>query len=129
MVGFTLPSVQLPPMVHPSQLGYEKHHGSKLEYDDLSIDFIVDELLKNWKEIYAAMYNNAPADEYTTKKDLEEFDATVIVYSSHNNKIATVRFFNCVLTGLGQIQFQTDTQETDVLRSNLTLQYSYYLVE
>jgi hypothetical protein len=132
IVGFPLPGLQLPAPEHPSPYFQRPEFGETLLFESLDVDFIVMEDLSNWLEIYSWMNHlGAPRDKSKEHKGrpFTYSDATVTVYSSHNNPLIRVHFKDCVPVALGNIAFTEDIQETTTVQSFMTMQYWRYDVE
>jgi hypothetical protein len=132
LVDFQIPGLQLPPPEHASPYFQRPEYGETLLYEALDLDFIVMENLSNWLEIHDWMNHlGAPRDKAKEHKGrpFTYSDATVTVYSSHNNPLLRVHFRECVPASLGHIAFSESIQETTTVQSFLTLQYWRYDIE
>lgn len=124
-----IPGIDLPAAIVPDPYRDKPLHGDKLEFEALTVTFLVDENLKNWLECFNWLVGlGAPRDkeEQFLTKEHADVDAYMIVYSSHNNPICRIRFIGCIPTALSGIFFSESTQETEVVEANLTLEYLRY---
>lgn len=104
--------------------------GDTLSYAPLDITFLVDENLENWKTMVGWLEGiTAPhtGDEFKNKK-LEYSDATIFVYSSHNNLVLEVAFKNLTPTSLGGLTFDTTNESTIELTADVSFDYQSYEV-
>lgn len=130
--NFQIPTIQLPSADHPSPYFDRPDVGDKLSYEALDVEFVVLEDLSNWIQAYSWInYIGSPRDR---KKEYDKTpfiysDATVTVYSSHNNPLVRVKFIECVPVVLGGIQFNEEIMETSTVTSFLTMEYLRYDVE
>lgn len=108
--------------------------GNVLEYDELSITFVVDESLNNWREIYNWMRGLAPtavgdANQYKTLKDSDygtSSDATLIILTNSSNPNITMMFKDLFPISLSHIQFRTTDTSLDPVTATVTFRYSYF---
>lgn len=126
--SFPLPGIALEPVEVPSPYYQKKFAGDKVFYDTLNLTFIVDENLSNWIELYKWIIGlGAPADKVQYReKELNEIDAYMTIYSSHNNPLLKIRFIECVPTGLSSLEFSEDIPETEQIDASISIEYLRY---
>lgn len=132
LVGFSIPTISLPPPSQPSPYFERPEYGETLKFSSLNVEFNVTSRLENWMEIYNWMNAlGAPRDKSTefAPRKFTYSDATVTLYNSHNNPVLRVHFKDCVPVDLGGINFNEAIQTTDTIKSNLELQYWHYDIE
>ena len=110
--------------------------GDKLTFGQLSANIILDENMSAYTEVYnwakrlveepnlsKMTVNNKIVleDRFTTAVDI-----TVSVLSSHNNTTKRIRYIDCVLTDIGDINFQATTSEIQYLTFPVTFSFSYF---
>jgi hypothetical protein len=113
--------------------------GEKIEFASLSVQFMVDENMDNYKAIYnwiAALGfpdNHAQYANYFTQdaNASSEYakntsDAMMIILGNNNNPIQTVKFFNCWPEDLGSLAFTSNTQDVQYLIGDVSFKYSHY---
>lgn len=138
-----LPALSLQNLEQQTPLGRIEIPSDKLDFDQLTLNFLVDEKMDNWIEVFQWMQGlgfpeNYP--QYTIENNKRRVDisadlpknysdAKLFILSSNNVVTRTVNFVDCFPVALGGIQF--DSQNTDVpyVVSSLTLEYSYYTIE
>lgn len=118
--------------------------GDKLEFDDLAIDFMVDEDMRNYKEILAWMFgigHPESLDQYATFHELESTrlfanynprnhtsmysDATLSIMtnsSTPNNN--NIYFTDLFPVGLGGLDFMTTINDVQYLTCRANFRYS-----
>ena len=104
---------------------------NKINFDPVTLSFIVDEYFRSYIDIYQWMMNMAnPADS------LREPDAVVNPQDIHmkildNNKqpIITFKYISARPIGLDQIVFDTQDENNTVLTSAATFVFDYMLME
>jgi hypothetical protein len=129
----TLPSVQLQTAsvtLGPkySKLADNNIAGTGTSYDDLSIQFLVDEDLKTYSELYSwllTMNNPVGASTHDGK-----VVSTILLHILDNNKekvVATYRFINAFPKTLGNIEFNyTESGDIEVVTCDVEFSYSYF---
>lgn len=90
--------------------------GDSLRYDPLTVQFIIDENMKNYLELYDWLYKNAR--EAITYRDL-----TLNILSNQSTSNLYVQFMNATITSLGSFEFST--QSTEVNNIICTADFSY----
>lgn len=108
--------------------------GDNLEYNEFELEFIVDESLNNWREIYNWMRGLAPTsfDESSKYKELKnsEFgivsDGTLIIMTNGNNPNITVSFKDLFPLTLSDIRFDTSSSDVETLKATVSFRYTYY---
>ena len=130
--------------------------GEKVAYQDLSISFLVDENLNNYKEIHDwiialgfpqnhtqfADLQAAGADRYpgsTSGAIVPETniavplaeggtysDATLTVLNSKNIAVTEIRFNNIFPTSLGSLSYDVQASDVNYLQASVDFSYMYY---
>ena len=145
--GVTLPGDNFSEALQATTLAINSYlPGDKIEFDPLNVRFVVDEDMKNYKEIFNCIMSLGPGrdtDDFadlvgSTKNnrgtfsnasfDLMYSDATLIVNTSSNNANVEFRFQDTFPTGLGSIEFSTDAQGIEYAACDLTLRYTQFEV-
>ena len=93
--------------------------GETIEYSQFTLSFIVDEELKNYKEIY---------DWITENKTLEpKFkDITLSILSNKNTTNKQILFHDCFPISLGELSFTTQDTAVDYITCEVTFQYNMF---
>ena len=155
ITAVTLPGLNLPINTLPTPLKDIPIAGSKLEYGNLSITFIVDEYLENYITLHNWMAGlGFPKDreQFTTFRDVTSdtpetpkgpykvdkvttatpdssmySDANLVLLSNKNNPIVEVDFHDVFPTTLGDLTY--DQGATDVEYLTTTVEFVYQIYE
>jgi hypothetical protein len=118
--------------------------GDKVTYQYLSISFLVDENLENYKELHDWIIGlGAPqkhsqfsdfralsTDRFSGSKPLPEggmyADATLTVLNSKNIAVTEIRFQNIFPTSLGSLSYDVQASDVDYLSTSVDFSYMYY---
>lgn len=130
----TLPGLSLGETEQPNPYGGRIFlHGTKLNHDEFSLTFKVDENMNNWLEIYAWIVGiNAPqkAEQYTQLKNSPDgvySDATLIIHSSAKNPLHQFTFKNMHPKSLSGIELDaTQVGQANYAAATATFQYDYF---
>ena len=124
--------------------------GEKLQYEPLSMTFLVDENLENYQEIHGWLRGlgfpggheefkkllDSGADRFPTSKATTKFnapdtgaifsDATLNILTSKNNPVTEVRFSDLFPISLSALQYNQQANDTDYLTATVTFEYKLY---
>ena len=125
LTTWPLPGVDLPAANFSSPFFDMPVFGDKLEFQELEIEFPVTEYMKEWLEIFNWMYNLANP---TQKQEisLTSINASMLLYTSHENPFMEVIFEDIVPISLGGLQFTEGTNQTSEITSNAVFRYRQY---
>lgn len=138
-----IPGVSLGVAIQPTYLKDIPIPGDKLEYEDLVLDFLVDEDLVNYIEVYnwliglgypenVSQFNEWRAtnttDPSTDGKDLRNIysDATLQVLNSNFQPQANIKFRDIFPTSLTGLSFDTTKKDYDYFTARVTFKYTIY---
>lgn len=137
-----LPTVELPPLAQETPYSLVEVPSEKMRFSPLNLNFIVDEKMENYLEVFKWMQglgfpesNQQYVDQQGTRYgDLSELaknysDAKLIVLGSNNVPIKTFNFVDCFPTSLGGITFSSTNQDVQYVTVSLTLEYTYFTIE
>jgi hypothetical protein len=109
-----------------------------IQYDTLTIEFIVDKNLENWKSLYSWIRNLSNIEDSVTYNiDYSNWHstATLIIPSSENkyncpvDNTLTVTFAHIIPVKLFGLAFQSDSPDAPILKCSCTFKYSYYTLD
>lgn len=107
--------------------------GTKLDYSLLDIEFIIDEELQTWKNLYNWFTSIADPNGFekrTYKKELqrsEHFsDATLTILSNLNNPVLRINFSNLFPVSMGGIDFDTRLSADNLVTVSASFRYESY---
>jgi len=113
----SLPGVTLTPleMERPLRTPVGVGH-STLQYEELTISFIVDEYMYNYQEIFDWMIQ-------TSTGTLDPSDAVLTILTSNMNPQLEVHFERCYPVSLGALEFSSAGTETEYFLAAATFRY------
>ena len=107
--------------------------GTKLDYSPLDIEFIVDEELQTWKNLYNWFISIADPDGFEKRTVREELqrsehfsDATLTILSSLNNPILRIQFRNLFPVTMGDINLDTRLSADNIVTVSASFRYESY---
>jgi hypothetical protein len=113
-----IPSMTIGEAVQPNPLIDRPVPGDKITYGELSVEFIVDEELKNWQEIHDWMTQLAFPESFAQFKENEVYkDATLFILSNSGNPIIEITFIDIFPVSNGDLQFSNAGSADTVLGS------------
>lgn len=136
-----IPSVSLNALEQPTPFKNKPVAGNKITYETLDIEFLLEETMNSWKEIYTWMtdlglltgyqdYRNLGTlannikSQFKTKAD-QYSDATLTVLSTQNNPKLRFQFFDCFPVHLGRVSFDT-TASPDQVTMTCTASFAMF---
>ena len=114
-----------------------------MDYEDLTIQFVVDEDLRNWNAIYFWIFGLGYPEGHSLYKeymsaDINDFsqselqkgysDGQLMILDSQNNPKQTFQFIDMFPTSLQGLQFDSSNQDTPVATATVTFEYTYYKI-
>ena len=106
----------------------------KLSYDDLSVQFILDENMTNYQEVLGWLEGlGFPEDtdqhkNYIADNNLES-DNSVVITNSHKNPNLKFTFKNAFPVSLGAVDLSVTTQDIAYATCDVTFRYGSFSVE
>lgn len=147
MVYFTqevpLPGISLPRMEMDTPFTQIKIPGNKMEFEPLTINFLVDENMSNYLAIFnwiAGLGHPQEFEQYTSfqnrdpKFQMSELsknfsDGTLNILGSNNTVVQTVLFVDLVPTALSGLTFATTNTDVTYITATATFEYTYFVFE
>jgi len=129
--NFHLQTVMLPDMMaNPAQLGTPKRRipmsADKIEYGPLTVTFLVDEDLTNYREMHDWLL--AQVLNVDQKNDGKPRDLTLTAQTSSNNPNVGFQFIDAYPTQISALPFETTTTDIQYLTTMVTIEYSYFKI-
>ncbi len=131
----SIPSINLATATQATRWRMLPEPGDELNYDDLSIRFLVDEDLKNYMSIHNWMrYLGAPESEkdWTTFKDGTSYnekqfsDGSIWILDSNFKKQFEIAFDDLFPVSLGSLNFNASYTDTEYFTIDATFKYSIF---
>jgi hypothetical protein len=125
----TLPGISASPIEMPGPLRRVYQTSDRINYEEFSVSFIVDEKMTNYLEIFNWIKGISSVENYNTISKSEDgafSDISVILLNSMKNASMEWTFYNCFPTSISGIDL--DTTNTDVIypESIANFRYDYY---
>jgi len=104
---------------------------SKMDFDELSITFIVDEEMKNWLEIFNWMRSCTNVEDYTefSYPNTHLSTANLIILNSKKNPQINVTFEGLYPRSLGSVDFSSTVMDPEPFQCTATFAYRNYNIE
>jgi hypothetical protein len=107
--------------------------GTKLSYDPLVVEFILDEELQGWKNLYDWMLTMADPNGFEKRDGSKELqtnkhfsDATLSVLSGLNNPLLRIQYTNLFPLSISDIRFDTTQSADTIMTATATFRYQSY---
>ena len=128
-----LPGVSLGEVVRVTPFLDMYSPGTKLTYEPLEVEFMVDEELLSWKNLYDWFTSMADPDGFEKRDGSRELqtikhfsDATLTVLSALNNPILRIQYTNVFPLTISDIQFDTTKSADTIITARATFRYQSY---
>ena len=128
------PNISVPVAEVPySRIGNLAIPGDKLTFGELEAIIVVDENMNSYTEMYNWLHRMVQKPEtsrlnrsMTDTAPPTTTDITLAMLSSHNNVTRTIRYIECVPTGLGNMMMEATTGDTTQITFPATFRFSYF---
>ena len=135
-----LPSISLPDTIQNTPFSKVSLPGDQIDYGLLTIQFLVDDKMANYKAIHNWLVGLGFPENYKQYSDITNAnlipgksevarassDATLMILGNDNNPIQTIQFTDCIPQNLESLTFTSTNQDVQYLIGSVTLSYSYY---
>jgi len=149
-VSCNLPGVSMTPTIQETiQVGRDiPVHGSKVDFEEFTMTFMVDEYLENYREIHNwIMAIGFPSDKnqltnwindesrrvndrlVTTEPQRLYSDATLFVLSNKNNPITKIMFHDMFPLTLSGLDYSQNASDVEYMSATATFAYQIYEFE
>lgn len=135
--GVTVSQLQINTPVHDYYVA-----GNKQEHSNLNINFLLDEQIESWKNIFYWMKSFSSPKNIEERKRIEELlndvpglpikgkgiysDAVLTVLSNLNNPMYRIQYYNCFPISLSDITFDTRQSADDIMTADASFVYEYF---
>jgi hypothetical protein len=132
-----LPGISVPDLVQPTTLGTTVPVPSLIAtFEPLTVEFIVDENMDNWKSLYSWIRNVTNIqDDSSNNLDYKKWHitATLNIYTKqfslqNCDPPTTIVFTNIVPVALSGLNFQYDNTDAVIQKATAKFKYSYYTI-
>lgn len=132
----SIPGVSLGDSSRSVPTGKSAIPGDTLQYDELSITFVVDESMNNWRELYNWMRGLAPThigidrdNQYKILKN-NRFgllsDGELIIMTNSGNENIRYKFKDLFPLSLSSISLNTTSTSIDPITATISFQYTNF---
>ena len=133
-----IPEVTLGTATQSSYLKDIEVPGEKISYGDLTIQFLVDENMENYRIVHDWMYGLGFPETAQQFKDLttdsqglremtEQFaDGTLRILNSNFNEIAKVKFLDMFPVSISSLDFDATSTDVNYFTAQATFKYTVY---
>ena len=135
-VNYFMQKVSLPdfasggPIEQPTRFVSVKHPSKNVSFDNLTIEFLVDENLENWRELYDWMRTIYLVDDYKnfeSETSTHFTEGSILLLNSAMNVNKEIRFHNLLPISLSGIDF--DSTDTDLTPRVATATFAFDFYE
>jgi hypothetical protein len=115
--------------------------GNKITYNQLSVNFTIDESLKSWSELHSWFRSIASPEGTDERNRLSAeqsnrttgpkaySDATLTILSALNNPVARIHYYNVFPITLSDVLFDTKQSADDILTADAVFLFDYFNIE
>lgn len=100
-------------------------------FDDLQVTFLVDNLMKSWKDIYywiRSLGNMEDFKDAIPHKD-KFSNAQMLIMNSAYTPVLKIYYYNLFPTTLGSINFSVTSTNNDPIATSVNFAYSHFDIE
>ena len=135
-VNYFMQKVSLPdfasggPIEQPTRFVSVKHPSKNVSFDNLTVEFLVDENLENWRELYDWMRTIYLVDDYKnfeSETSTHFTEGSILLLNSAMNVNKEIRFHNLLPISLSGIDF--DSTDTDLTPRVATATFAFDFYE
>lgn len=130
VVNFEIPDISIVPPTGGYISSPQYFAGSSVEFSPLTLEFLVDDDLLNYEEIYKwitdQQYNNRK--EPVTPQQLVS-DGVLITMDKNSNPNRVFEFRGMFPISLGSIRFDTTSNQPESVRCLASFRYSYFVLQ
>ena len=134
LTSATLPGITLGEINQPTPLMPTQIPGNDLTWEPLSVTFLVDEDLSNWRELYDWLIGvGFPSDykEYKEQKEKKQIysDAPLTILNSNMQPNYLVLFKDLFPTSISEVAFDSASADIEGIKATATFRYLSYSYE
>ena len=140
-----IPGISLVTTTQATRYNQIPHPGEEIRYQDLNVQFSVDENLKNYFQMHQWIRTSGNAVSLQELYDEQErvsesgvqfkgtyelgaiySDAILHILDAGGKRKNYIKFYNCFPTGLSSISFDSTTTKTEPISATMSMKYTYY---
>ena len=125
----SIPSISTQPITQPTRFNPVFQIGDTVTYSNLDLNFIVDENMENYMEVFDWMISSTFPQEHSQYKDLVATqeglfsDISILVMNSKKNSNIEIMYKNCFPISLSDVAL--NVADSDVVFPNVTATFQY----
>ena len=100
--------------------------GDKLNYEDFTISFLVDEDMRNYSIIHNWMTGITYPQKAEQWRDVDRLDLTLRILNSSFNTQTVVKIYDAFPVAITSLPFSVDTNDIQYLTADVTFKYTYF---
>lgn len=120
----SIPAMSLPAAEQNTPMVLVPQKGEQLSYSDLTITFLVDSHLANYKAINKWMTDGFPGSDHTA--EIFHSDGFLHILGPNNQVIQTIQFAEMLPVSLEALNFTSTSNDVNYLTGSVTFRYMYY---
>jgi hypothetical protein len=131
-----IPGISLGELVMPTPINDVPLPGDKITFEPFTINFLVQENLENYLEIFNWIYafgkpieSSQYKNYFQTEKNPLYSDAELTILSNKYNPLLKVNFIDCWPQSLGELQFDSQITSVTPITIPASFRYSYFTIE
>jgi len=126
----SLPTITMSEVIMPTPF-VQISRPSKLDFDELTVGFVVDENMGNWLELYNWMRSVTNVENYEEFRAVNTHVSTanLIILNSKKNPKLNVTFYDIYPRTLSSIDFNSAIMDPEPFVANCTFKYRSYEIE
>jgi hypothetical protein len=97
-----------------------------LNFNDLTVDIIVDEKLEVWKDIAGSMLKMREAE--SGYGELIEKNSWLEIQDDNGGSVLKLKFTNCLIESMDDLAYNTNADD-EIITMSVTIRYDYYEIE
>ena len=122
---FSLPTITLsPPKMNTRSGAMVALASDTVEYEDLTVDIILDKEWKVWNDLYQYFLNGLNVEEGTFLKE-NVFDTWIEFFDGNGKSVKKFMFYKCRLVSFGDINLSTMDSEDELNNLSLSFVFDY----
>jgi hypothetical protein len=100
--------------------------GGGVTYGDLSVTFIVDEELINWKSIFDWVRTNGVSEGHMPTEEPQYSNGQLLIYTSSYNVNHVIDFENLFPIGISEMTFDASSNDIEYFTAQVSFKYTSY---
>ena len=128
LTSANLPGITLGEITQPTPFVQAAIPGNDLTFEPLSVTFLVDEDLQNWRELYDWLIGLGFPEQHSQYKTRLS-DATLVILNSNMNPNYRIIFKDLFPTSVSEILFDSASPDIEGIKATASFRYLNYIYE